>query len=34
MKNKNVKHENSRLLVAVQNVKTKTVKHENNNREK
>jgi len=34
MKKKNVKHENSRLLVTMKNVKTKTVKCENINREK
>mgnify|MGYP007080217380 CR=1 FL=1 len=33
MKNKKVKHENSRLLVAMKNVKTKTMKRENINRE-
>jgi len=34
MKNKNMKHENSILLVAMKNVKTKTVKRENIDREK
>jgi len=34
MKNKNMKHENQMLLVAMQNVKTKTVKRENIDREK